>query len=230
MTRKIVVEGIGTFFLMFTIGMVVLPPDSGALGPVAIGAVLMAMIYAGGHISGAHYNPAVTVAVFIRGKATIHELIGYIVLQVVAASAAAMVVLWLKGGAPLTLPDLAVGPIIAVEFIFTFALAYVVLNVATARGVEGNSYYGTAIGLTVIAGAYAVGPISGGAFNPAVSIGSLVMGGIGAADIVLYLIAQVLAGAAAGAVFNAFNLGDDKPTTATLEEQDRLVPPGEPGL
>ena len=228
MTRKIVVEGIGTFFLMFTIGMVVLPPDSGALGPAAIGAILMTMIYAGGHISGAHYNPAVTLAVFVRGKATIHDLIGYIVLQVVAASVAALLVLWLKGGAPLTLPDLNIPQVMAVEFVFTFALAYVVLNVATARGVEGNSYYGAAIGFTVMAGAYAVGPISGAAFNPAVSIGALVMGGIGGADVVLYLIAQVLGGAAAGLVFNAFNLGDDKPTTATPAQQTGLTPQAQP--
>jgi aquaporin Z len=228
MTRKIVVEGIGTFFLMFTIGMVVLPPDSGALGPVAIGAVLMTMVYAGGHISGAHYNPAVTIALFVRGKATIHDLIGYIVLQVVAAAVAALVVLWFKGGAPLTLPDLDIPQVMAAEFLFTFALAYVVLNVATARGVEGNSYYGAAIGFTVMAGAYAVGPISGGAFNPAVSVGSLVMGGIGTSDILLYLIAQVLAGAAAGALFNAFNLGDDKPTTATRAQQEALAPQAQP--
>jgi aquaporin Z len=228
MTRKIVVEGIGTFFLMFTIGMVVLPPDLGPLAPVPIGIILMTMIYAGGHISGAHYNPAVTIAVFVRGKATIHDLIGYIVLQVVAASVAALLVLWFKGGAPLTLPDLDIPQVMASEFLFTFALAYVVLNVATARGVEGNSYYGAAIGFTVMAGAFAVGPISGAAFNPAVSIGSLVMGGIGAADVVIYLIAQVLAGAAAGAVFNAFNLGDDKPTTATPAQQAGLAAQAQP--
>jgi aquaporin Z len=166
--------------------------------------------------------------VFIRGKATIHELIGYVVLQVVAAAVAAMLVLWFKGGAPLTLPDLDIPQILAAEFLFTFALAYVVLNVATARGVEGNSYYGMAIGFTVVAGAYAVGPVTGGAFNPAVSVGTLVMGGIGGADIAIYLIAQVLGGAAAGALFNALDLGDDKPTTATAAEQARLVPQGQP--
>ena len=85
-----------------------------------------------------------------------------------------------------------------------------------------------AIGLTVMAGAFAVGPISGGAFNPAVSVGSLVMGGIGGADIAIYLIAQVVAGAAAGAVFNALDLGDDKPTTATASEQARMVPQARP--
>jgi aquaporin Z len=218
MTRKIVVEGIGTFFLMLTIGQVVLPPDSGALGPMAIGAVLMAMIYAGGHISGAHYNPAVTIAVFIRGKATIHELIGYIVLQVVAASAAALIVLWLKGGAPLTLPDLEIAQVMAVEFLFTFALAYVVLNVATVPGVDGNSYYGAAIAFTVIAGAYAVGPVSGGAFNPAVSVGTMVMGGIGGLDVVVYLIAQLLGGAAAGVLFNFLDMGDERVDRVAVPE------------
>jgi len=218
MTRKIVVEGIGTFFLMLTIGMVVLPPGAGPVAPLAIGAVLMAMVYAGGHISGAYYNPAVTIAVFIRGKATIHDLIGYIVLQVVAAAAAAMIVLWLKGGAPLTLPDLDIAPVMAVEFIFTFALAYVVLNVATVPGVEGNSYYGAAIGLTVMAGAYAVGPISGGAFNPAVSVGTMVMGGIGLMDVMLYVIAQVLGGAAAGVVFNLLDMGAERGDTIAVPE------------
>jgi aquaporin Z len=171
MFRKLTVEAIGTFFLVFTIGMVVLEPAGGPLGPFAIAATLMVMVYAGGHVSGAHYNPAVTLAALIRGAATIHEAIGYWVFQLVAAALSAMVVGWIKGGGPLTVMTLDLPKTLAVEFIFTFALADVVLNVATAKGVEGNSYYGLAIGFTVLAGAYAVGPISGGAFNPAVGIG-----------------------------------------------------------
>ena len=90
MTRKLVVEAIGTFFLVLTIGQVVLEPGAGLLGPLAIGAVLITMVYAGGHISGAHYNPAVTLAVFIRGRCTIHEAVGYWVLQLVSAAVAAL--------------------------------------------------------------------------------------------------------------------------------------------
>jgi aquaporin Z len=228
MGRKLAVEAIGTFFLVFTIGMAVLEPSAGPLGAFAIAAVLMAMIYAGGHISGAHYNPAVTLAAFIRGACTIHEAIGYWVVQLVSAAVSAMIVLWIKGGGPLTVLTLDVSKVIAVEFAFTFALAYVVLNVATARGVEGNSYFGGAIGLTVLAGAYAVGPISGGAFNPAVSLGILLFGVIAGADIWVFLLPQLLAGALAGVLFNVLDLGNDKPTTATPAEQASLTQQGQP--
>jgi len=215
MTRKLAVEAIGTFFLMFTIGQVVVDPGaSGLLGPLAIGTVLMTMVYAGGHVSGAHYNPAVTLAVFMRGKATVHELRGYWVFQLVAGVLAATVVLWLKGGGPLTFPSLDVGKALAAEFIFTFALVFVVLNVATVRSVEGNSYFGLAIGATVMAGAYAVGPVSGGVFNPAVTIGAVVLGTMDLANIWIYLAAQLFAGAAAATVFNLLDLGGDKATAA----------------
>jgi aquaporin Z len=228
MGRKLAVEAIGTFFLVFTIGMAVLEPQAGPLGAFAIASVLMAMVYAGGHVSGAHYNPAVTLAVFIRGACSIHEAIGYWVMQLVSASVAAMVVLWIKGGGPLTVMTLDIPLTMAVEFLFTFALAYVVLNVATARGVDGNSYFGLAIGFTVLAGAYAVGPISGGAFNPAVSLATLVFGAVAATDIWIYMLPQLLAGLLAGLVFNLLDLGDDKPTTATPAEQASLTPPGVP--
>jgi aquaporin Z len=163
---KLVVEFIGTFFLVLTIGCSVLNPGSASpLAPLAIGSVLMVMVFAGGHISEAHYNPAVTLAVWLRGKCTPEELIGYIPTQVAGAIAAALVVQFLKKpevGAPMT-PDV-VRALVA-EFLFTFALCYVVLNVATAKGTTGNSFYGLAMGFTVLSGALAVGPISGGAFN-----------------------------------------------------------------
>jgi aquaporin Z len=229
MGRKLAVEAIGTFFLVFTIGMAVLEPAAGPLGVFAIAGVLMAMIYAGGHISGAHYNPAVTLAAFLRGACTIHEAIGYWVMQLVSASVAATVVVWLKGGGPLTVMTLDIPQTLAVEFIFTFALAFVVLNVATARGVEGNSYFGAAIAATVMAGAYSVGPISGGAFNPAVSLGTLVFGAIAASDIWVFFLPQLIAGALAGVVFNLLDLGNDKATTATPAEQASLTPQAQPG-
>lgn len=223
MTRKLVVEAIGTFFLVFTIGQVSLAPGAaGALGPWAIAAVLMVMVYAGSHVSGAHYNPAVTLAVFIRGKAQLHELIGYWVFQAVAAAVAGMLVLWIKGGGPLTVPSMDLGRALTAEFVFTFALAYVVLNVAAARGVAGNSYYGLAIGSTVLAGAYAVGGLSGGHFNPAVSIGALVMGMVTPLEALVFFLPQFAGAAAAALLFRALDLDNDKPTTATEEEQAGL--------
>ena len=228
MSRKILVEGLGTFFLMLTVGQVVLSPGAGGFGPLAVGGVLTAMVYAGHHISGAHYNPAITIAVFIQGKTTVHELIGYVIFQVVAASVAALIVLWMKQGGPLTLPDLDVPRALAAEFVFTFALAFVVLNVATARGVESNSYYGLAIGITVMAGAYAVSSISGAAFNPAVTVGSYVLGGLAGTDAVLYGVVQLAAGVAAAAVFRMLDLGDDEPTTATVAELAGLEPQARP--
>ena len=77
--NKYIVELIGTFFLVFTIGNVVIEPGAGPLAPLAIGAALMVMVYAGGHISGAHYNPAVTLAILIRGKCDAKDVAPYVI-------------------------------------------------------------------------------------------------------------------------------------------------------
>jgi aquaporin Z len=220
MARKLIVESIGTFFLVLTVGMTVVAakPDSPAfaLAPLAIGSALMVMIYAGGHISGGHYNPAVTLAVWLRGKCSSAEAPDYMVAQVLGAAVAAFTVLYLKGNPQVAAATPQVVPALLAEFLFTFALCYVVLNTATARGTEGNSNYGLAIGFTVLVGAYAVGGISGGAFNPAVAVGITLMGLSAAANIWIFLVADFLGGLAAGLLFNALDLGDDKPTTATV--------------
>jgi aquaporin Z len=222
MLRKLVVEAIGTFFLVFTIGMVIIQPGAGALAPLAIGAVLMVMVYAGGHISGAHYNPAVTLAVFVRGRATLPELGGYWIAQVCGGVVAAWLVNGFKAAALVTPTSLNTLPAFLAEFIFTFALAWVVLNVATTKGTEGNSYYGLAIGFTVTAGAFAVGPISGAAFNPAVAVGAMLMDLFTLSDLWIFLVANLGAGAVAGLVFNILDLGNDKTTTATEADQAQL--------
>jgi aquaporin Z len=175
--KKYLVEFIGTFFLVFTVGQTCLTPGAGPLAPLAIGAVLMVMVYAGGHISGGHYNPAVTLAVWIRGKCPARDVIPYWLAQFAAALAAAWLVGRLK--MPGAAQPLMLGgwkPAFAAEFVFTFALCWVVLNTATSKGTAGNSYFGLAIGMTVMAGAFAVGPVSGGAFNPAVATGISRMG------------------------------------------------------
>lgn len=222
MARKLVVELIGTFFLVLTIGQVVIDPGAGDLAPIAIGAALMVMVFAGGHISGAHYNPAVTLGVMLRGKATTADLVGYWIAQVVGAGLAALVVRWLKGDYAAAPMELATAPALIAEFLFTFALVYVVLNVATARGNEGNSHYGLAIGFTVTVGAYAVGGISGGAFNPAVAVGIVLLGLVPAGSLWIYLVANLAAGAAAALLFRGLDLGDDKPTAATAAQQAGL--------
>ena len=228
MTKKLVVEFIGTFFLVLTVGMVVLEPGAGALAPLAIGSALMVMVYAGGHISGGHYNPAVSLAVMMRGKATPGEMGGYWVAQVLAGVAAALVVGTFKQSAPVVATIPPIGPSLLAEFLLTFALCYVVLNVATTRGTEGNSYYGLAIGFTVLIGAYAVGGISGGAFNPAVAVGLVTMGIVGVQSIWIYLVADLLGGLVAAILFNALDMGNDKATTATPSAQAGLQPAGAP--
>ena len=206
--RKLAVEFIGTFFLVLTVGASV--RSGTVLAPVAIGAALMVMVYAGGHISGGHYNPAVTVAALVRGRVASREAIGYWLAQLVAGVAAAVVVRATVSASPLhpVAPHgHAMASALIMELLFTFALAYVVLNVATSRDHPDNSFYGVAIGFTVMVGAAAVGGISGGAFNPAVVLGAGVMG-LFAWSTLIYLIPQMIAGVAAGLAFRALNPDD----------------------
>ncbi len=198
--KKYLVEFIGTFFLVFTVGAAV---RSGAiLAPVAIGSVLMVMIFAGGHISGGHFNPAVTLAVWLRGKCEAKDVIPYWAAQLLAGLAAALIVTAIFNGRALPAFHPTKASLV-VEFLFTFALAWVVLNTATAKGTAGNSFYGLAIGFTVLAGAVSVGGISGGAFNPAVGLGVFVMGLENLHQLGVYLVADLLGGAAAALAFKA---------------------------
>jgi aquaporin Z len=197
--QRVAVEFIGTFFLVFTVGMAV--ATAGSLAPLAIGAVLMVMVFAGGHVSGGHYNPAVSTAVLLRGKLTPSDYAAYVATQAVAALAAAAVVAVLGYAPAHPVPVAGVGKMLIVEFLFTFALAYVVLHVATASDTEGNSFYGLAIGFTVAVGILAVGSVSGGAFNPAVALGATVMGLFSWSHIWVYLLANFAGGAVAAAAF-----------------------------
>lgn len=209
--NKYLTEFIGTFFLVFTIGMTVIDPGVGTFAPLAIGSALMVMIYAGGHISGAHYNPAVTLAVFLRGKCPAKDVVPYMLSQVVGAALAAVLVVFLKGDAMNKLATLKIAnpvPALLVEFLFTFALAWVVLNVVTSKDTNGNCNYGLAIGFTVLTGAFAVGAISGGAFNPAVAIGAVIMKLLSAGSVWIHLIAEFAAGACAAIAFKFCNPTD----------------------
>ncbi len=209
--KNLVVEFIGTFFLVLVIGLSVIEPGAGSLAPVAIGCMLMVMVYAGGHISGGHYNPAVTLAVWLRGKCPTKDVAPYMVSQVVAALIAGVIVNFFKGGGAAVAASPEIFKALVCEFLFTFALCYVVLNVATSSRTAGNSYYGMAIGFTVMAGAFAGGPISGGAYNPAVAVGITTMGLSSVGNLWIFLVADFLGAAAA---YRAYAMANPEETTS----------------
>jgi aquaporin Z len=205
--RKYVVEFIGTFFLVFTVINAV--ARAGDLAPLAIGSVLMVMIYAGGHISGAHYNPAVSLAAWVRGRLEPVDLASYWAAQLAGGLVAGLLGLWMFDfRVQATFEGELLAQAFVVELLFTFALAWVVLNVATSKDHPTNSFYGLAIGFTVLAGAFAVGPLSGGAFNPAVAFGNSIGGVFAWSNIWVFLIANLLGGAAAGYAFKYLNPDD----------------------
>jgi len=207
--KKYLVEFIGMFLFVLVVGMVVIDPGAGSLAPIAIGATLMILVYAGGHVSGGHYNPAVTLAVWLRGRCAAKDVLPYWISQILGALIASQVVLYLKGNPTVTPAEIKIVPSLIAEFIGTFALCYVVLNVATAKATAGNSFYGLAIGFTVVVMAFALGGISGGAFNPAVATGVTVMHLEKAANIWIYLAGNFAGGALAALTFKFVN-PDDK--------------------
>jgi aquaporin Z len=206
--NKYIAEFIGTFFLVLTIGCTVIGNGAGAFAPLAIGSALMVMVFAGGHISGAHFNPAVTLGIWLRGKCEAKDVAPYMIFQIIGATLAAFAVKLLKGATAVTPLQPPIVPALLAEFLFTFALVYVVLNTATAKNTSGNSFYGLAIGFTVLVGAFSVGNISGGAFNPAVAVGISIMGLSSWPNIWIYLVADFAGGVAASGIFKALNPAD----------------------
>lgn len=198
--NKYIVEFLGTFFLMLTVGIAAVAGTAGQFAGLAIGSVLMVMIFAGGHVSGGHYNPAVTLGAWVRGALTTNQVLPYMAAQLLAGILAALVAMFFIDKAPGEMAvDITKAPL--AELLYTFALVTVVLNVATAKGTAGNSFYGLAIGFTVMVGAYTVGPVSGGAFNPAVTVGAWVLGVYSPLTVLTYIAAQLGAGVLAGVVF-----------------------------
>jgi aquaporin Z len=197
-----VYEFIGTFFLTLTIGMVAIEPSIGPWAPLAIGSILAVMVFAGGHISGGHYNPAVSLAIYIRKRLALNELWFYWIAQFAASLVAALLIFYLKGDQDARTLDLHPIKALLVEFLFTFALCFVVLNVATAKATANNSYFGWAIGFTVLAAAYAIGTLSSAALNPAVALSITVLKLSYWSNIWIYIIANFLGAAVAALVFN----------------------------
>ncbi|MGH3734492.1 MAG: MIP/aquaporin family protein [Micromonosporaceae bacterium] len=208
--RKYLVEFIGTFFLVLTVVATV--RQGVELAPLAIGAALMVMVYAGGHVSGGHYNPAVSLAAFLRGRLSATDLGAYWVAQLVGGVVAALIGLWAVADTKttvLTLSGNAIWIALVAELLFTFALAWVVLNTATSKDHPDNSFYGLAIGFTVATGAIAVGGLSGAAFNPAIAVGASLGGLLSWGGIWIYLVANLLGGAGAAYAFKYVNPTDE---------------------
>ena len=203
MGRKLLMEAVGTMFLVMAVGL--------TGNPIAIAVMLAVMIYVGGHVSGGHYNPAVSLAVLLRGKLGSKELAPYMLAQLVGALVGAFVVVLLlhESFAPAPGAEVAFWEALLVEILFTFALCSVVLAVATTKATEGNYIYGFAIGLTVTTSAFCGGSISGGAFNPAVGVGPILMdllhGGSGAGNLLLYLIGPFAGAALAAMAYKVWN-------------------------
>jgi len=205
--KKYIVEFLGTFFLVLTICMSVI----GGLGnwtPLATGVMLMVMVYAGSHISGAHFNPAISVAIYLRGKLALGELPPYIFAQGVGGVVAALTSGYLLRSAGMS-PAVPIapnaGPTLLAEFLGAFVWCYVFLHVSTAKGTMSNAFYGIAVGGALMASVYAFGMISGGVFNPAIAAGVCAADIIAWSSIWIYLIATFVAGAVAAFVFNYVN-------------------------
>lgn len=206
--RRYVTELIGTFALVFTLGCTVKGANEGVIAPLAIGAIVMVMVYAGAHVSGAHYNPAVSLAVAVRGGLGWRDLPLYWVAQFLGGGLAALAanyVVDVKASAK-SFEGRDIGVALLTEFLFAFLLAYVVLNVTTSRDTAGNSFAGLAVGFTVVAGLFAVFPYSGyGAFNPAAAFGGWVLDVVAAGSLWVYFLATLAGGVAAALTFKALN-------------------------
>ena len=202
--QKLIAEFVGTFFLALTICTAAVHGSAGDYAPFAIAATLMVMIYGVGHISGAHFNPAVTVAVWLRGACEKDDVAPYIAVQIIAGALAALASEnILVGKTSVTALEMDTTQAIGAELLYTFALVFVILNVATSEATEGNGYYGAAIALVVLAGAFTVGGISGGSFNPAVTGALFVSGRVDVADLWIHLVPQFIAGILAVQAFKA---------------------------
>ncbi len=208
--NKYIVEFIGTFFLVLTVVAAVNGLwDSSFMAPLAIWASLMVMIYAGGHISGGHFNPAVSLAALMRWVLGMADFIPYIIAQVLGAILAAVIATGVLGFETSIGADMAVTPALVAEILGTFALAWVVLQTATTKSNEGNSHYGLAIWFTVTAMAYALWGVSWWAFNPAVAVWVAVAGMASWSTIWIYLVGCFGWGALAALAFKATYPGKD---------------------
>jgi aquaporin Z len=222
------VEAIGTFFLVFTVGVAVLSASPFAL--LGLGAVLVVMVHAGGQLAGGHYNPAVTLAMLMRRRVAPRDAIAHWIVQVGAGLLAAAVVREIADSAQvatsaaMTLAGRALVMAFVLELLFTFALCYAVLDVATSKRHSNNSYYGTALGFALLAGAFAVAAISGGAFEQEASLDAAATDMFAWPILPVYLIAQIFGGLAAGVTLLALDPTMDESAWRTNPVPGQLNP------
>ena len=212
MKAKLVTEFIGTFFLYLIISLSAVAGFAADLAPIAIGLGLTAIVFASGFRSKAHFNPAVTVAFFVTKNQPAKESLFYCIVVIAGAVVAAFAALIISPTPLQAIIDNNTGfqhsenfrliPAVLSEFLFTFALVWVILNVALAKENAGNGFYGMAIGFIVATGAFSVGSISGASFNPAVNVGLLIHQVIDLKLFVIYTVTQVSSGLAASLIFN----------------------------
>lgn len=213
MKAKLITEFIGTFFLYLIISLSAVAGNAGNLAPLAIGVGLTAICFASGHRSKAHFNPAVTAAFLTTKNQPARESLFYCIVTIAGAALAAYVALIIIPAPFQAIIDNSTGlqhsenfqliPAIVSEFLFTFALVWVILNVAISRGTAGNGFYGIAIGFVVATGAFSVGSISGASFNPAVNVGLLIHQVIDLKLFAIYTVTQVFASLLASFIFNS---------------------------
>ncbi len=200
--KKYLVEMIGTFFLVLT---VVTTAYTGIpIAAFAIASALMVMVYAGGHISGGHYNPAVSLAACIRGALDKKQLLPYMLAQFIGGAIAVLVLKLTVGCEAITFEpaEFELKGLLIAEILFTYALCYVVLQTATTKNTAGNSYYGLAIGSTVLVGALTVGgTLCVGAFNPSVALSVGIANMLTWKLVVWTILANLLAGVFAALTF-----------------------------
>lgn len=205
--RKYLTEFIGTFLFVFAVLGIVASGAKTVPTALGVGSALMVAVFASGHVSGGHVNPSVSIAAWLRGALPVSDLVPYIVAQLLGAAAAfgTGFGLWHHKYCEATALDLGgnVWPAFLAELVFTFALCYVVLHTATSKDIDGNSFYGLAIGFTVTAGVVAVGAISGASFNPAVTLGLMLGGFFSWKFLWVYLTAEIVGAVAAAVAYKA---------------------------
>lgn len=162
-------EFIGVLFLTLTVTLA----GRSDLAPLAIASVLMILVYAGGYISGAHYNPAVTFSLALSRNYPVVSARRYMLVQILGAVAGSLIATGMSGEilAPVPTEPILFGALIA-EIVFSALLCYTVLHTTTRK--DGNNFYGLAIGAVLLVAAVVAGPISGAVLNPAIGIGALI--------------------------------------------------------
>ncbi len=202
--KRLLNEFIGTFFLAFTICVAAVYGKAGEYAPLAIGFTLVALVYAGGHISKAHYNPAVSLAFLIRGcYISVREMISFMAVQFLGAILATLLAMAaFSDGMAVEAVTISAGPALIGEILFTFMLVWVIMNVATAKAISGNQFYGIAIGFTVTGAIYTVGIVSLAVLNPAIAVSLVIIGKLSIAQIWIPLVGSLIGAVVAVLTFN----------------------------